>query len=162
MSQLPPRHRMLPGTVEPQPVPSRPADYADSGETMSFRQALIIVRRRALLILLMTAIGAGIGLYLAWDMPASYTASAMLRMAGERQTLTGDNEEAPGLIRTADPLMSIIQLFRSRTVAADVVDSSACSSTARPRSSRSAISSTSRWTRAPPATPWCSPSATRT
>ena len=56
-------------------------------------------------------------------MPASYTASAMLRMAGERQNLTGDNEEAPGLIRTADPLMSIIQLIRSRTVGADVVDS---------------------------------------
>ena len=47
----------------------------------------------------------------------------MLRMAGERQTLTGDNEEAPGLTRTADPLMSIIQLIRSRTVGADVVDS---------------------------------------
>ena len=114
---------MLPGTTEPQHVPVRPAEYADSGETMSFRQALTVVRRRALLILLMTAVGAGIGLWLAWDMPASYTASAMLRMAGERQTLTGDNEEAPGLIRTADPLMSLIQLIRSRTVGADVVDS---------------------------------------
>ncbi len=114
---------MLPGTTEPQPVPMRPMDYGDSGETMSFRQALTVVRRRALLILLMTAVGAGIGLWLAWDMPASYTASAMLRMAGERQNLTGDNEEAPGLIRTADPLMSIIQLIRSRTVGADVVDS---------------------------------------
>jgi polysaccharide biosynthesis transport protein len=114
---------MLPGTTEPQHVPVRPAEYADGGETMSFRQALTVVRRRALLILLMTAVGAGIGLWLAWDMPASYTASAMLRMAGERQTLTGDNEEAPGLIRTADPLMSLIQLIRSRTVGADVVDS---------------------------------------
>ena len=123
MSQFPPRHRMLPGTTEPQPVPMRPADYADSGETMSFRQALTVVRRRALLILLMTAVGAGIGLWLAWDMPPAYTASAMLRMAGERQTLTGDNEETPGLTRTADPLMSIIQLIRSRTVGADVVDS---------------------------------------
>ncbi len=88
---------MLPGTTEPQPVPLRPADYADGGETMSFRQALTVVRRRALLILFMTAIGAGIGLFLAWDTPAMYTASAMLRMAGERQTLTGDEEEAKGL-----------------------------------------------------------------
>ena len=95
MSHMPPRHRMLPGTTEPQPVPMRPMDYGDSGETMSFRQALTVVRRRALLILLMTAVGAGIGLWLAWDMPASYTASAMLRMAGERQNLTGDSSVPP-------------------------------------------------------------------
>jgi len=58
---------MLTGTTEAQPVPVRPADYADTGETMSFRQALTVVRRRALLILFMTAIGAGIGLFLAWN-----------------------------------------------------------------------------------------------
>jgi uncharacterized protein involved in exopolysaccharide biosynthesis len=114
---------MLPGTAEPQAAPWRPAEYADGGETMSFRQALTVVRRRALLILLMTAIGAGVGLYLAWDMPAYYTASAMLRMAGERQTLTGDEEESKAVTRTADPLLSLIQLLRSRTVAASVVDS---------------------------------------
>src|SRR4051794_19637508 len=123
MSHLPPRSRMLTGTTEAQPVPVRPADYADTGETMSFRQALTVVRRRALLILFMTAIGAGIGLFLAWDTPAEYTASAMLRMAGERQTLTGDEEEAKQLTRTADPLLSLIQLIRSRTVASAVVDS---------------------------------------
>jgi tyrosine-protein kinase Etk/Wzc len=112
---------MLPGTTE---APMRPIEYpAESGDTMSFRQALTVVRRRALLILFMTAIGAGIGLFLAWNTPAMYTASAMLRMAGERQTLTGDDEEAKQLTRTADPMLSLVQLIRSRTVAAVVVDS---------------------------------------
>ena len=48
----------------------------------------------------------------------------LLRLAGERQTLTGDEgEAAPGLGRTADPMLSIIQLVRSRAVAGAVVDS---------------------------------------
>jgi polysaccharide biosynthesis transport protein len=122
MTQLPPHShaRMLPGTTQ---APMRPIEYAaEPGDTMSFRQALTVVRRRALLILFMTAIGAGIGLFLAWNTPAEYTASAMLRMAGERQTLTGDEDQDKQLARTADPLLSLIQLIRSRTVAAAVVD----------------------------------------
>ena len=47
----------------------------------------------------------------------------MLRLAGERQTLTGAAEESPNLGRTADPMLSIIELLRSRTVAGVVVDS---------------------------------------
>ena len=47
----------------------------------------------------------------------------MIRMAGERQTLTGDDEAAPGLVKTTDPLLSIIELLRSRAVAGVVVDS---------------------------------------
>ncbi len=34
----------------------------------------------------------------------------MLRLAGERQTLTGDDESEPGLVKTTDPLLSIIEL----------------------------------------------------
>jgi tyrosine-protein kinase Etk/Wzc len=91
---------------------------------LSFRQALAVVRRRFQLILAVTACGAALGLFMASQEPTAYRASAMLRLAGERQTLTGVAEQAaPILGRTADPMLSIIELLRSRTVAGVVVDS---------------------------------------
>ncbi|HEU4474150.1 MAG TPA: polysaccharide biosynthesis tyrosine autokinase [Gemmatimonadales bacterium] len=102
----------------------RPLESPDSAGIVSFRQALAVVRRRFQLILAVTAVGAALGLFLASQEPTSYRASAMLRLAGERQTLTGVAEEAnPTLGRTADPMLSIIELVRSRTVAGVVVDS---------------------------------------
>ena len=83
---------------------------------------LTVLRRRYQLILAMTLVGASIGLFLASREPATYHANAMLRFAGERQTLTGDNDEAPGLPKTTDPMMSIVELIKSRTVAGLVVD----------------------------------------
>jgi tyrosine-protein kinase Etk/Wzc len=67
-------------------------------------------------------VGASIGLFLASQEPATYHAGAMLRFAGERQAITGDDQEPSGLPKTTDPLMSIVQLIRSRTVAGLVVD----------------------------------------
>ena len=84
---------------------------------------LTVLRRRYLLILAMTLVGAPVGLFLASQTPPAYHASAMLRLAGERQTLTGDEEVTPGLVKTTDPLLSIVELLRSRTVAGVVVDS---------------------------------------
>jgi tyrosine-protein kinase Etk/Wzc len=96
----------------------------ESAGVVSFRQALAVVRRRFQLILAVTACGAALGLFLASREPTSYKASAMLRLAGERQTLTGVAEEAaPILGRTTDPMLSIIELLRSRTVAGVAVDS---------------------------------------
>ncbi|HEX6105211.1 MAG TPA: polysaccharide biosynthesis tyrosine autokinase [Gemmatimonadales bacterium] len=115
-----PPHRRLPGAYEP---PVRAVEVTEGAGTVSFRQVLNVVRRRYALILAATALGALGGLYLASQTPVSYQASAMLRLAGERQTLTGDEEAAPGLGRSADPMLSIIQLLRSRAVAGEVVDS---------------------------------------
>ena len=63
---------------------------------MSFRQVLTVLRRRYRLILAMTLVGAAVGLFLASREPPKYYASAMLRFAGERRALTGDDQEAPG------------------------------------------------------------------
>jgi tyrosine-protein kinase Etk/Wzc len=122
MRPLPP-NRQLPGYYEPQPPSMQPVEYADPSGTMSFRQAFLVLRRRYMLILGMTVLGLMVGLFLASRSPVTYSASAMLRLAGERQTLTGDQQEAPGLQRSADPMLSIIELLRSRTVAGVVVDS---------------------------------------
>src|SRR6266850_5051519 len=114
-----PSNRLLPGNVEP---PMMPVDGSAAGDSVSFRQILTVLRRRYQLILAMTLVGATLGLFLASREPATYRAAAMLRFAGERTALTGDDEEAPGLNKTADPMLSIIELLRSRTVARVVVD----------------------------------------
>ena len=115
-----PNDRLLPGNTEP---PMRPIETAPAGDAITFRQVLTVLRRRYQLILALTLVGATLGLFLASREPPSYRASAMLRMAGERRELTGDQVEGADLGRTADPLLSIIELLKSRTVAGVVVDS---------------------------------------
>jgi succinoglycan biosynthesis transport protein ExoP len=115
-----PSHRLLPGSVEPQ---MRPVETADAGEAISFRQVITVLRRRYQLILAMTLVGASLGLFLASREPAAYRASALLRFAGERASLTGDGGEPASVKNTADPILSIIELIRSRSVAGVVVDS---------------------------------------
>ena len=119
MSSPTPNHRLLPGTVE---RPTRPLESEPASDNVTFRQVLTVIRRRYQLILAMTLIGASVGLFLASREPATYQATAMLRFAGERQALTGDEEEAPELGKTSDPLLSIIELLKSRNVARLVVD----------------------------------------
>jgi len=120
MPALPPPNRMLPGSTD---GAFRPVEIPESGESITFRQVLTVLRRRYQLILAMTLVGASIGLFLASREPATYHAGAMLRFAGERRALTGDDDEAPGLPKTTDPLASIVELIKSRTVAGLVVDS---------------------------------------
>src|SRR5918996_2371516 len=121
MRSQPPSDRLLPGGYDP---PLRPIEPDSGAGMVSFRQALAVVRRRFQLILAVTACGAALGVFVASREPTSYKASAMLRLAGERQTLTGVAEEGvPSLERTADPILSIIELLRSRTVAGVAVDS---------------------------------------
>lgn len=121
MTHLPPSYRALPGHTEP---PLRPIEAAPAGDAITFHQMLTVLRRRFQLILAMTLIGASIGLFLASREPPAYSATAMLRFAGERRSLTGDNEQAPGVNpKTTDPITSILELVRSRTVAGAVVDS---------------------------------------
>ena len=102
-----PHDRLLPGNTEP---PMRPIETAPAGDAVTFRQVLTVLRRRYQLILALTLVGATLGLFLASREPPSYRASAMLRMAGERRELTGDQVEGADLGRTADPLLSIIEL----------------------------------------------------
>ena len=121
MTHLPPSYRALPGSTEP---PLRPIETAPAGDAITFHQLLTVLRRRFQLILAMTLVGASIGLFLASREPPAYSATAMLRFAGERRSLTGDNEQAPGVNpKTTDPITSILELVRSRTVAGAVVDS---------------------------------------
>ena len=119
MAYLPPPRHQLPGSVEPA---LRPIEVAEGSANVSFRQVVTVLRRRYVLILAATLLGAAAGMFVASQAPVTYQAAAMLRLAGERQTLTGDEEGKVDVGRSADPMLSIIQLLRSRAVAGVVVD----------------------------------------
>src|SRR4051812_40438743 len=106
------------------PGPQFEAGYErQGGDSISFGHFLGVLRRRYRLVLLLTLIGLAVGAYLAAKSPASYKAVATLRLAGERRALTGDIEPSPELDRSADPILSLVELVRSRNVMGAVVDS---------------------------------------
>src|ERR671921_2526976 len=86
------------------------------GDSISFGHFLGVLRRRYRLVLALTLVGLAVGGYLAAKSPASYKAVAVLRLAGERQALTGEIEPTPELDRSANPILSIVELVRSRSV----------------------------------------------
>ena len=94
-----------------------------AGDSISFGHFFGVLRRRYRLVSILTLIGLAAGGYLAAKSPALYKATAVLRMAGERRALTGEIEPTPELDRTTDPILSIVELVRSRTVMGAVVDS---------------------------------------
>jgi succinoglycan biosynthesis transport protein ExoP len=121
MRQLPlDNRRPLTG---PAPVAPVAADGAAS-QTISLGHFIGVVRRRWRLILGLAVVGAILGGVLGARTPPSYRAVAMLRVAYDRQVMTGDIEAAPPTPgRNMDPILSTIQLIRSRNVMGAVVDS---------------------------------------
>lgn len=115
-----PDKRMLPGTV----APSVSEHY--ESQTVSLSHLVGVLRRRWRLIAMLTVVGGAIGGFLAVSEPPTYQAAGLIRLAGERRQLTGDvNAEDPkvDLGRTADPMLSLVELVRSRSVMGAVVDS---------------------------------------
>ncbi|MGH7498785.1 MAG: Wzz/FepE/Etk N-terminal domain-containing protein, partial [Gemmatimonadales bacterium] len=113
-----PENRMLPGSVAP-----APGDHG-AAQTISLSHMVGVLRRRWRVILTMTAVGAAVGAFLAARQPPTYEARALIRLAGERRQLTGNMEAPePELGRTADPILSLVELVRSRSVLGEVVDS---------------------------------------
>jgi polysaccharide biosynthesis transport protein len=120
MSDFSPETRLLPGSTIPVAHVSPPP----ANHEISFGQILSVIRRRYRVIVLMTMLGAAGGAFLAYREPPTYRANAVLRVADERRSLTGGMETPePAASRTADPIMSLTQLVKSRSVLGAVVDS---------------------------------------
>ncbi|HXE58332.1 MAG TPA: polysaccharide biosynthesis tyrosine autokinase [Gemmatimonadales bacterium] len=114
-----PRVRSRGAALLPDPEP-----HAAPSDAVPIRHVLGILRRRAWLIAGIVAATTAIGVMLALREPRVYRATAVLRMADTRRALAGTLEEAaPVLSRTTDPLLSLVQLLRSRSVIGPVVDS---------------------------------------
>lgn len=117
----------LPASNRPQrsgiPLESTLADHGTSG-TLSLSRVFAMLRRHYKLILLLAAAGGGLGAIVASRTPPEYTAVATVRLANERRVLTGEPEDAaPGAGRAVNPLLSLVELIKSRGVAGAVVDS---------------------------------------
>lgn len=118
MTDYYPPGRQLPPAAGFDRAPERPA-----GDSISLGHMLSVLRRRYRLVLALSLLGLAAGGYLAARAPAAYKATAVLRLAGERRALTGEIEPTPELDRLANPLLSIAELVRSRSVLGAVVDS---------------------------------------
>ena len=94
-----------------------------SSDSISLGSLFGILRRRYKLVLALTVLGSAAGAYLAYKTPGSYLAGAVLRLAGERRSLTGQSESSFELGRTTDPLQSLVQMVKGRSVMGGVVDS---------------------------------------
>ncbi len=89
------------------------------------KEILGIVRRRRWLVLLIAAAGAGIAGYFAYTAKPVYLASASVRIADSRNAISGGIADAPrdniGSSYTVDPVLSQVQVLKSREVAAEAV-----------------------------------------
>jgi polysaccharide biosynthesis transport protein len=115
-----PENRMLPGAVAPVAIEQ------GSPQTVSLSYLVGVLRRRWRVISIMTAIGVAIGAVLAARQPPTFEASGLIRLAGERTDITsqvGDQDKQPNAGRTEDPMLSLVELVRSRNVLGAVVDS---------------------------------------
>jgi capsular exopolysaccharide synthesis family protein len=93
---------------------------------VNLREPIATVRRHLRLVLGITAAVTLVVGYLAYTATPSYRAVAVIRLSDPRRALTGGVADGPGGgsdSRSVDPLLSQVELLRSRTVAGVVVDS---------------------------------------
>ncbi len=100
----------------------RPGGAGDLGD---LKEILGIVRRRRWLVLFFAGAAAGIAAYFAYAAKPVYLASASVRIADARHALSGGIADAPrdniGNSYYVDPVLSQIQVLKSREVAAEAV-----------------------------------------
>lgn len=93
---------------------------------VNLREPIAAVRRHSRLVLGITAAVTLMVGYFAYNATPSYRAVAVIRLSDPRRALTGGVADGPGGgsdNRSVDPLLSQVELLRSRTVAGVVVDS---------------------------------------
>jgi uncharacterized protein involved in exopolysaccharide biosynthesis len=100
------------------------AGYEPPPEEFDLRQALTILRRRVGLIIGVTALALGVVGYLVYRQQPLYRATAVLRLVDQRGAMTGGLEAATQEVlgTSDDPLLSQIEVLRTRTVARRVLD----------------------------------------
>jgi succinoglycan biosynthesis transport protein ExoP len=98
----------------------------DPAAPLSVREVLGVIRRHLWLVALLTLGGGGVAGYMAYTSHTSYRATAVIRLLDARRALSGDLADGPApslQARSVDPLLSHLEVLRSRALAADVVDS---------------------------------------
>jgi succinoglycan biosynthesis transport protein ExoP len=98
---------------------------APFGELGDLKEILAIIRRRKWLVLFMAACASAVAGYFAYTKTPIYLAAASVRIADERRAISGGIADAPsaniGSSYWVDPVLSQIQVLKSREVAAEAV-----------------------------------------
>jgi polysaccharide biosynthesis transport protein len=98
---------------------------APNGELGDLKEVLAIIRRRKWLVLFFAACASAIAGYFAYTKTPIYLAAASVRIADERHALSGGIADAPrdniGSSYWVDPVLSQIQVLKSREVAAEAI-----------------------------------------
>lgn len=118
MREYPSDSRLLPGAIAP-----APQNYYQRDDSVSLRQVIGVIRRHYRVVLGLTLVGAALGGFFGASQRPKYEANGVMRLALERRSLTGDIEQPAELGRNSDPLVSTVELIKSRSVLAAVVDS---------------------------------------
>jgi capsular exopolysaccharide synthesis family protein len=130
LSEIVPRRTPLPEAAPSAPqlplLRSHPADAAPPGEGIPLREYLGALRRHLWLVVAAVVVSVGIAAYRIRQEPPRYTAASAVRLVNARQEMagqigTGQQDQLPGWY--TDPILSQIQVLRSRAVAQEVVDS---------------------------------------
>ncbi|HEV8178344.1 MAG TPA: hypothetical protein VGP44_11750, partial [Gemmatimonadales bacterium] len=107
--------------------PSSPAlavaDPALQGDGITPAHLFRAVRENLALFLIVAGLTLAVTALLVVRSPSLYGARSVIRIAGERRTLTSGVENAPQTDRETDPLLSAVQVLSSRTLVGAVVDS---------------------------------------
>ena len=102
-----------------------PEPHATAADASDLKEILAVMRRRRWLVLLAAASGAAIAGYFAYVAKPVYLASASVRIADARRALSGGIADAPrdvlGTGFGVDPVLSQVQVLKSREVAASAV-----------------------------------------
>jgi capsular exopolysaccharide synthesis family protein len=107
-------------------APDTPADDVVVEETLDLREILSILRRKLLLIGMITAAVTGLAALVTLTEPPRYQANGAIRLADVRRSLTGGIEDAEVekiLGPQIDPVLSELEVLRSRSLLGQVVDS---------------------------------------
>src|SRR3569623_2106834 len=98
---------------------------APIGDLGDLKEILAIIRRRKWLVLLIAGCASAVAGYFAYKKPPIYLAAASVRIADERHALSGGLADAQrdniGSNYWVDPVLSQIQVLKSREVAAEAI-----------------------------------------
>jgi polysaccharide biosynthesis transport protein len=98
---------------------------APIGELGDLKEVLAIIRRRKWLVLFIAGCASAVAGYFAYKKTPIYLAAASVRIADERHALSGGIADAPrdniGSNYWVDPVLSQIQVLKSREVAAEAI-----------------------------------------
>src|SRR6266480_4298126 len=91
----------------------------------NLRDWLTVLRRHLRLVLGATAAAVAVAGYVAYSSPEAYRATSVVRLVDARRALAGGlvgGEDQDGVLRPSDPVLSQVEVLRSRATAEAVVD----------------------------------------